>query len=132
MRGQNAGPTTLAQWRDRARPLLIFAPAPDDARMLAQLHTLGEHAAEMADRDLVPIAVPYRDASSGVAQLGPQEAEVVRQRFHVRPEEFAVVLVGKDGGAKWRSGKPVSMEALNGKIDAMPMRKEEMRAKEGR
>ena len=132
LHAQSAGLTSLVQLRDRARPLLIFAPGPDDPQLVAQLHTLREHPAEVQDRQIVPVAIPYHSAGPSAAQLSPREAEAVRQRFRVKPEEFRVVLIGKDGDAKWRSGNPVSMEALNGKIDAMPMRKEEMRAKEGR
>ncbi len=129
---QGTGLTTLAQLRDRARPLLIFAPGPEDPQLVAQLHLLRDHPAAVQDRDLVPVALPYRGAQASAARLSPEEAEEVRRRFHVKPGEFAVVLIGKDGGAKLRSGKPVSIEALNGKIDAMPMRKDEMRSKGSR
>ena len=40
---------------------------------------------------------------------------------------FAAVLVGKDGGEKFRSEGPVSPEVLFEIIDAMPMRRREMR-----
>lgn len=124
---QVSGLTTLQQLRDRARPLLIFAPKPDDPQLEIQLRTLREHEAEASERQLVPVAVPYNSPSPTRAQLGPQEALEVRRRFHIAPEQFAVILIGKDGGAKLRSTKPFTMQKLVDTIDAMPMRQDEMR-----
>lgn len=47
-------------------------------------------------------------------------------------EEFAVVLIGRDGGEKFRSDDPVSVEELFSKIDEMPVRRREMREREPR
>jgi hypothetical protein len=121
------GLLTLEQLRDRSRPVLIFAPRPDDPRLEIQVRTLREHAAEAHDRELVAIALPYNNPSPTAAQLSPTEAEEARRRFHVAPGDFAVILLGKDGGSKLRSDKPLSMEKLSGTVDAMPMRKDEVR-----
>ncbi len=40
---------------------------------------------------------------------------------------FTFILVGRDGGEKLRSSEVVSAEKLFGLIDAMPMRKDEMK-----
>jgi hypothetical protein len=40
---------------------------------------------------------------------------------------FTIILVGRDGGEKLRSSEVVSAEKLFGLIDAMPMRKDEMK-----
>lgn len=77
------GITTLDDLRDRARPLLIFAPKPDDPRLEIQVRTLTEHAAEAHDRDLVAIALPYNNPSPPGTQLSPNDAQAVRRRFHV-------------------------------------------------
>lgn len=120
------GLVTLQQLRDRARPLLVFAPRPDDPRLKIQIRTLQEHAAEAHDRDLLPVALPYNNPSPTPAQLSPDDAQAARRRFHVAPGDFAVILLGKDGGSKLRADKPLSMDKLIGTIDAMPMRKEEV------
>lgn len=127
MAAQVGGVTSLDRLRDRARPLLIFAPKPDDPQLEIQIRTLNGHAAEVHDRDIVAIGLPYKNPSPTPAQLSPTEAEAVRRRFHVEPGEFAVILLGKDGGVKLRSKKPLGIEKLNGTIDAMPMRQEEVR-----
>ncbi|MCF2443195.1 DUF4174 domain-containing protein [Dyadobacter sp. CY345] len=42
-------------------------------------------------------------------------------------KSFTFILIGRDGGEKHRSDKVVSHQELFGKIDAMPMRKNEIR-----
>jgi hypothetical protein len=117
--------------RDRARPLLIFAPAADDARLLEQVRLVSAHGAEAAERDLVLVAVAAPEHGSFPAgqRLADGDVAGARRRFHVGQGEFVVVLVGKDGGEKLRSGTPISFERLRETIDAMPMRREEMKAK---
>ena len=122
----------LDRLRDRVRPLLIFAPKPDDPQLEIQIRTLNEHAAETRDRDLVAIALPYNNPSPTTAQLSATDAEAVRRRFHVDPGDFRVILIGKDGGEKLRAKKPLPMEKLIETIDAMPMRQDEVRAKSGK
>ena len=126
---QNSGLTTLGALRDQARPLLIFAREPTDPQLQIQVRTLQEHAAEAHDRDLVAIALPYNNPGPGALQLTAADAEAARRRFGVTPDDFVVILLGKDGGVKLRSKKPLTMENLKETIDAMPMRQDEMRAK---
>ena len=127
-----SGMTTLKELRDHARPVLIFAPKPDDPQLEIQMRILAEHAAEARERDVVGIALPYANPSPSAVQLSAGDAEAARRKFGVNPGEFAAILLGKDGGAKLRSAKPISMEKLQETIDAMPMRKDEMKAGPGR
>ena len=120
-------PTTLAQLRDRYRPLLLFAARPDDASLLAQMTKLKEEAPGLAERDVLVIAIPYKDPSPTGVNLSAAEALAVRRSFHVTPEDFTAILLGKDGGEKYRSRKPISFEKLRDTIDSMPMRKHEMK-----
>ena len=132
---------TLATLKDAHRVLLIFAPSDHDARYLQQMRMLEHHGAEMQERDLVLIPV--------VTEAGPQitpetlrvirgpglsdeEQLLARQRFHLEPEAFAAILLGKDGGEKLRLTSPISMDCLNRTIDAMPMRKDEMKERKPR
>ena len=45
-------------------------------------------------------------------------------------EEFAAVLIGRDGGEKFRAGEPVSAAELFARVDEMPMRRRELREQE--
>ncbi len=126
---QQTAVTTLARLRDQYRPLLIFAPGPNDPQLEIQMRTLQEHAAAVQDRNLAVIALPYQTPPPSQLELSPADAEAARRRFGIEPDEFAVILLGKDGGQKLRSDKPVSMDRLAETIDAMPMRQDEMKAK---
>ncbi len=120
-------PTTLSALRDRFRVLLVFAKSPDDPALLAQAHMLKDDAPGMHDRDLLLIAVPYNTPSPSEVTLTPDATQDARHRFHVAPSDFTVLLLGKDGGEKFRANKPVPFSRLRDKIDTMPMRQEEMR-----
>lgn len=69
----------------------------------------------MAERDLVVIIV---------------EKETEYKKYNVTPDQFTLLLIGKDGGEKFRSAKPVEIETIFRLIDSMPMRQAEMRSKE--
>ena len=51
----------------------------------------------------------------------------VAKKYGVDPRTFAVVLIGKDGHDAFRAARPVKPEALYGVIDAMPMRRAEVK-----
>lgn len=120
-------PTTLAAMRDQYRPLLVFAATPDDPALLAQFHMLKDDAPGLNERQVLLIAIPYNNPSPSQVSLTPADANAARRRFHVAPTDFTVLLLGKDGGEKLRSAKPVSFSRLRDTIDSMPMRQEEMR-----
>jgi len=128
-------PATFRAMRDCFRPVLVFAPAADDRSFVAQQALLEQYADDMMDRNLLyvpvleqatqfqqPLDAPY-------AVLKPSELAALRARFHVARSEFAVLLVGKDGGEKFRSRKPVSVLELDGLVDSMPMGRQEKSAR---
>ena len=61
------------------------------------------------------------------ASVAPGEAAATRDRFGVAPDNLTVLLVGKDGTVKHRSSEPVDPEEIFSLVDAMPMRRREMR-----
>ena len=122
--------TTLAAMHDCRRPLLLFAPSATDALLKAQLDELLAHREELSDRDIVlavilPAGAP-RPADLPFATLSPEDEVTARSQFHQDASQFAIVLVGKDGGEKMESSKVVRVVDLDRKIDSMPMRREEM------
>lgn len=50
-------------------------------------------------------------------------------QYEVKPSQFVIILIGKDGGEKFRSLKPETTETLFAIIDAMPMRQAELKKK---
>ncbi len=111
----------LAAMRGKFRPLLIFYPQTQDARSIAaalqsQLNLLRTHELDLKERDVVVMLVP--EGLSGHDAKLPQGRNVWEQ-FGVAPKEFTVLLVGKDGGEKFRSHAPVTIEKLDALIDMM-------------
>ena len=130
-----APPQPLTSYVDHNRVLLVFAPTDADPRFQQQIGLLSHHAAELKERDLVLLPNVVHAGTSKPDTLrtlnspyppGNEELEQ-RTRFHVQPDQFLVVLIGKDGGEKLRQHAPITIEKLSSTIDAMPMRQDEMR-----
>lgn len=111
---------SMEEFRWKYRPLLVFAPSPEDARYRAQVEMLQGHGAELEDREMVLLHVFERDDNG-------EEAHALRTRYGVRTGAFLIVLVGKDGETKFKASEPVGPAEVFGLIDAMPMRQQEMR-----
>jgi hypothetical protein len=124
----------LSSLKDQKRVLIVFAANGQDDRLRTQLARLDGQA--MAERDLVLIPVlaiwgRSDDDLRAAHQPYTSDAEqtAIRHRFHIAPADFAVILVGKDGGEKLRSHTPITLDKLVQTIDAMPMRQQEMKTR---
>ncbi len=118
-------PMDSYQWKNRV--LLMFA-SPDDPELTNQRDTLSRHEAELADRDMVVFAVVGDDQIVPLYGDAPPAAQAarLREQFEVSSGDgFTALLVGKDGGVKWRKNRPAIPQELFGLIDAMPMRRNE-------
>ena len=104
----------LEALRDKARPVIVLSDSRDDPRVAAQIAKLDGTRPALDERDIKVL----REARPGSA---------LRKTLGVAERGFAVVLVGKDGSVKkiWRD--PVDPKAIFTVIDAMPMRRDEMR-----
>lgn len=98
-----------------SRLLLVFAPSASEARYGEQCRLLEGYEAGLEDRDLLFIPVFE----------GERETAAPRERYGVSEGRFEAVLLGRDGGEKFRSAEPVTPEELFERIDAMPMRRRE-------
>ncbi|MBD2772442.1 DUF4174 domain-containing protein [Iningainema tapete] len=103
------------KWKNRV--LLVFAPSEKASAYQQQMQLFNQYKPGFADRDLVLVQV-----------LADEESNAnLRDRFDVGKDDFRVILVGKDGGVKSRYNSPVQAKAIFNEIDAMPMRRQEMR-----
>jgi hypothetical protein len=93
------------------RKLLVFRSKRDPVLYQQQMEELQTHHAELRERDVVIV----------------EGDEALQRDFHVPPDEFALVLIGKDGGEKLRRHTLTKVSQLSVIIDAMPMRQAEMR-----
>ena len=114
--------------RGEHRLLLIFAASSRDENLARQDRLLEGSGDGDAARDLVLCDLLEDGSGSfGGETVSPGEAAEARERFGVEPGRFTVLLVGKDGTVKHRSREPVEPGELYALIDAMPMRRREMR-----
>jgi hypothetical protein len=114
-------PFDLADLTWKKRPLVVFAPTGDDARLKKQLDAVKASRADFDEREMQLVVVaPGRD-------LSKSERTALAKRLRVEAGAFAVLLVGKDGTVKRRAAKPVPMKEIYAEIDTMPMRRQEMK-----
>ncbi|AQS88216.1 hypothetical protein AA101099_1837 [Neoasaia chiangmaiensis NBRC 101099] len=121
-RGCASGTLHDYQWHDRL--LLVFA-SEENAALKEQARLVQADPDGLADRDMVVIAIIGERAAQfwrGTPhQISPA---MVRNEYGVsRDTPFALRVIGKDGGTKWRSSKPTPLDEIYGIIDAMPMRR---------
>ena len=114
------------RWEDRV--ILLFAPEEKEAIYQEQVKHLQADRAGLADRDLVVYSIFKADGfSPNETHLAKAKIEHLRKRYEIKEGEFAILLIGKDGGEKLRNYAFTPRNDLYRLIDAMPMRRAEMR-----
>lgn len=111
----------LSPYRNKNRLLLIFAPSKADPRWLAQNMLLAGSAADFQERELLRFDYLEHGGDKGAA---------LRTRYGVKPGEFRVLLIGKDGYVASGGPTPIRLHELTAQIDRMPMRREEIKREE--
>ncbi len=110
---QPAPPLERYRWKQRV--MLVFTPAEtakafSDQKAIIRQNETGFRERELVVLDLLP---------------GRKNTDALRRQFDVKPQEFTVILIGKDGGEKLRRPAPVAAKELFDRIDSMPMRQRE-------
>lgn len=118
----------LDDYRWERRPLLVFAPTDADPRLTETLNRIEATRCAFEGRDMVL----GRILTTGTSTLDGQaidagERQRLVTRFGVGADDFAVLLIGKDGGEKLRFTDVPDLQAIYTVIDGMPMRQGEMR-----
>ena len=105
-------------WQKRV--LLLVAPRPENAQFRQQRELLATVPDGLRDRDFLVLEACYQ-------QLPPADQRFLTQKLGLTADQFAVVLIGKDGGVKRLETNPLPPASLFETVDRMPMRREEMR-----
>lgn len=113
----DAQAASLQSYRWKSRVIALLAERADDARIAEQQKIIASMGQGAPERDIV------------VLTFAGEAAQPLRRDLGAPDDGFAAVLVGKDGGAKLVSRQPIAAEKLSATIDAMPMRKDEMRGR---
>lgn len=114
----------LAKYVGSDRPIVIFAPDRYDPRLVEQIGRFSIHRREFRDRDVIVIEVggPFMRAEG----QGVPHAPVMRERYGIGDDDFAIVLIGKDGGEKLRVSQVTDPTVFYDLIDTMPLRQQEI------
>jgi len=107
--------------------LIINAPNPDSAELTEQRALLSKVHGEMRERDVVLIEIVGDRPMVVIGPLAQLDGGGIVSRLGLSKDQFGVALVGKDTGVKLRSSEVVTPAALFALIDAMPMRRREIR-----
>lgn len=119
-----------AGYSDR-RQVIVFA-APGSSAGERMRASVDELRCQLQDRDTDVRFVDTSDLPDADAVKTPAGviAELMQLRSKDNPD-FEMLLIGKDGGVKARTGDPDALEDFLSQIDTMPMRRAEMRAEGG-
>lgn len=95
------------------RKLLLFGKG--QLALQTQLQWLEKDSLEVSKRDLKIETVEFNSE--------------LAKRYHIKSGQFPVMLIGRDGGEKYRTHEPVTTKKLFDIVDAMPMRQSEIQNK---
>lgn len=106
----------LSEMRWKSRVLVVVAPSAQDRELRAQRRHLEAASGGMFERNIVLME----------AVGDGQQAHELRKRLATDGNEFRVFLVGKDGNTAFASKQPLATRDIFGRVDAMPMRRNDM------
>lgn len=95
-----------------ARPVVVFADSDNDPRFRQQMDMLDQYTEDLSARDVVILT----DTDPGT--LSPLRREL-------RPQDFMLVLIDKDGSVVQRRPTPTTVRELTHTIDRLPSRRQE-------
>ena len=107
----------LTQYLWKNRIVLVFTPTASDSRFQMQTDLFEKSKSDLEERNILVFPV-----------VGTDEMKT-RCQFRVSKEDFAVVLIGKDGNEKHRWAGVAPIEQIDHRVDRMPMRRSEMQRK---
>lgn len=109
----SASAQKLSDFRWENRVVLVFGDSQNKQLLTKQKEAFDAQKKGLEERDLKVF-------------VNPETKEMQKLR---NKTGFEVILIGKDGGVKKRKAELMTTEELFGIIDAMPMRRSEMRRK---
>jgi hypothetical protein len=118
---------SLAPLQGSARILMVFAPNADTAEFQRQLQLIERHSFELSIRNTVVVPVSTATATGeqcafeNLPLVTAGEMADMRNRFHVQPGDFLVVLLNQDGTEQFRSASPIDIHEVVARLDAPPL-----------
>jgi hypothetical protein len=103
----------LAQYKWIARPLVVFADSEYNPRFVQQMELLAEDPTVLEERDVIVLT------DTDPAAKGPL-------RQSLRPNDFTLVLIDKEGNKVFRKPSPWTPREISRAIDKLPIRRDEL------
>ena len=114
------------QWENRL--ILVLTDASENREFKKQLSELEAHQEGMDDRKLLVYQIKPEAYKTGFSMATEWKKDFELFSDYAKEEDsFRVILIGFDGGIKLEQTKFLSSEKLFDTIDAMPMRRTEVR-----
>ena len=114
------------QWKHRV--ILLLANDTDNSLLDSQLKEFKIKSNGFKDRKLILYSVlPKKYKLLNSENNDWIENTEFYEAYHTGSKNFEIILIGLDGGVKLRQDSILSTEKLFATIDAMPMRKAEMK-----
>ena len=110
------GTLVLSAQTNNKRRVLLFSENENNATLIQQKKILQSDEAGRVDRDIVIETFVLNQTDKSFLK-----------KYNVKSVPFTYLLIGKDGHIALRSYKTIENTQLFGLIDAMPMRRDEMR-----
>lgn len=101
------------------RLVVVFADTPNDPRFIEQMALIDEDTEALEIRDFIVIT-----------DTDPSEDTDIRRKL--RPRDFSLVLIDKDGGVKLRKPDTTSLREIRRSVDKWPTRQQEIRDRLGK
>ena len=122
----NAQDLKKHQWENRL--ILVLAKTPENLEFQKQLNELKAHEDGLKDRKLIVYRItPQSYATGFLKRTEWSQKATLFNDFMKNNDRFKVLLIGLDGGIKLKASKVVTAKTLFKTIDAMPMRRTELR-----
>ncbi|WP_234788659.1 DUF4174 domain-containing protein [Mycolicibacterium iranicum] len=115
------------------RPLLVFAPTVSDPRLVETLNRIEATRCDFVEREMVAGVVVAAGTGTFDGQpMGTGEPKRLADLYGVDSDGFTVVLIGKDGGEKFRVDEVPDLQTFYAVVDGMPMRGREAQSNPSR
>jgi len=124
-----AGAAELSDYLWERRPLLLFAPADTDPRLVETLSRIEASRCDFVGRDMVLGQVVTEGNSTLDGHVvDADDSQRLMDQYAIGENNFSVLLIGKDGGEKLRVNDVPDLRTIYAVIDGMPMGSREMGA----
>jgi hypothetical protein len=122
-----ANAQNIADFKWKKRLLILVANSVEDTSLKQQLRAFTSEGSHIKERDLVLILMDKNHIYFDNGQISQLSLPETYRVLQLEKDFTGLVLVGKDGGVKLKTPFPVLPNKVFDLIDAMPMRKSELK-----